>query len=144
MSEDKYKPDVIHRTAKNLHTNKPIVTEATEDGFVLQHTFNRKGCTFVGLREEGDTFVVAKMWKKSEITGRNEPRIQTSENEYVQCELYRMDVVEPTNSDETVEAIADTIDNKNYEEKIDTGYINGYRLTALKDVLEDTFRWYGQ
>jgi len=144
MTDKLIRPELIEEVARMVKRGETPVTAVEEDGFVLQHSRNRSRCTFVGLREEGDTFIVAKMWFKTETIGRNEPRIQQSKNEYVQCELYRMDVVEPTDSDETVEALADAIDNKRYAEKIDTGYINGYRLTALSDVLDDLFRWYGE
>lgn len=135
-------PDLIREVAQRIHREKSVVCEVYDAGFVIQHSRNRKRCTFVGIREEADRYVVAKMWKKSETIGRSEPRIQTRKNDYVQCELYRMELDTPTNDDETVEAIADKIDNGEYIEHIDTGYINGYRLTALRDVLEETFRWY--
>jgi len=130
MPEYEYNPDVIRRTARKLQRNDPIETEVAEDGFVLQHSRNRQGCTFVGIQEAGGTYVVAKMFKKSEIIGRNDPKIQTSKNEYVECQLYRMELGRPTNDDVTVEVIAASIDNKDYDEKIDTGYINGLQDVA--------------
>lgn len=148
MPEHTFNPDLIRGIAQRLQNGQHIVTEAYNQagGFVLQHTNNRQGCTFVGLQEQGtDVFVVAKMFKKSETIGRNDPKIQTSKNEYVECQLYRMVLDTPIEeTDEQVEAIAETIDNEEYEEYIDTGYINGYRLTELRNVLEDTFRWYGR
>lgn len=145
MSDKLFEPEMVLDVAKRLHGDGVIVAESHDEGFVLQHSFNSKGCTFVGLREADDQFVVAKMWKKSETIGRSDPKIQTRKNEYVQCELYRMALDTPIeNTDEQVETIADRIDSSEYDEKIDTGYVNGYRLTPLKRVLEDVFRWYGE
>lgn len=145
MTEHDYSPGLIRQTARRIHGNDTVTLEADESGFVLQHTHNRQHCTFVGLRESEGVYIVAKMFTKSETIGRNEPRIQTSKNDYVECQLYRMALDTPIeNTDAQVESIADTIDSKEYEEQIDTGYINGYRLTPLKRVLEDTFKWYGR
>lgn len=141
--EHDYTPDLIRQTARLIHKNETIILETTEEGFVLAHSRQQKRCTFVGLRESEGVYVVAKMFKKSETIGRGDPKIQTSKNDYVECQLYRMALDTPIrNTDEQVEAIAEKIDGKEYDEKIDTGYINGYRLTALKDVLDDVFRWY--
>ena len=126
--------------ANKVHRGKEVETGVEEDQFVLQHT--QGVCTFVGQREDNDTYVVGKMWEKSEIVGRDEPRLKTWENEYIKCELYRMDIEDPTDSNKTVEQIADDIKNDRYDEKLDTGYVNGWMTTPLEDVLEDVFKWY--
>jgi len=135
-------PKTFEEIANAIHTNDSITTGIGENGFVLQHTFNTQNCTFVGLHEQDSEYVVGKMWKKSEVTGRNDPKLKTSENKYVQCDLYRLDISDLDDSDDTVEQIAEKIDGKSYDEKIDTGYINGHRLTPLHRVLEDVFKWY--
>lgn len=143
MSEHAYEADLIRRIARQLHANEPITTESTDEGFVVQHSRNTDGCTFVGIRIAESVYIVGKMWKKSETIGRNDPKIQTSKNEYVQCDLYRLLLDKGIgDNDEEVKNLAAKIDGKDYEERIDTGYINGYRLKSLKRVLEETFRWY--
>lgn len=135
-------PDLFMDVAERVHRNEAIVTGVESNGFVLQHS--RGKCTFVGYHEGDDVYVVGKMWSKSETINRNDPRLKTSKNEYVVAKLYRMTVSDPEDNDETVERIAETIDEKEYDEYVDKGYINGYRLTSLDSVLGDVFRWYGK
>ena len=126
--------------ATKVHKRDSIVTGVQDDGFVLKHSLGK--VIFAGYREDDKTYVVGKMWAKKETVGRREPRMKVRENKYVECQMYRMRLSEPKDSDGMVKLIADTIDNKEYEEKIDTGYINGYRLTRFDEVLEDIFKWY--
>lgn len=126
--------------AMKVHKRESVATGVRDDGFVLNHSLGK--VVFAGVKEDDDTYIVGKMWAKKETVGRHEPRMKVRENKYVECQMYRMRLPEPEDSDGMVELIADTIDNDEYEEKIDTGYINGYRLTRLDDVLEEIFKWY--
>lgn len=127
-------PNTFVEIAERIHTGKDVFDGVTDSGFVITTSND----TFVGYRESEATFVVARIRKKSETIGRSEPRIQTRENEYVEADLRRVESIH-TDQEITIEAIRDTYSDA---EKIDTGYINGYRLDPLSDVIDDVFKWH--
>jgi hypothetical protein len=135
-------PSTIEKTAWKVYNDEHIQTRISENGFVLvKNGFKTR--TFVGIREEENTYVVGKMWKEYEVVGRNSSRIRVHENEYVECDLYRMNIEnEIKDSGEFAENLYEMIENKKYVEKLDSGYISGHRLTPLNDVLDDIFKWY--
>lgn len=134
-------PDLFIEVATMIKNGEDPVEAVEDDGFVLQTEGWGTTYTFVGYREQGDTYVVGRIRRKKETINQSDPRLKTSENVYSECELYRMEVPDPTVRD-AAGRLEDRLDQSDYIEKIDTGYINGYRLTRLRDVIEDTFKWY--
>jgi hypothetical protein len=135
-------PSTIEETARKVYNDEHIQTRVSESGFVLvKYGFNK---VFVGVREEENTYVVGKMWKKSEVLGRSSSsRIKPHENEYVECNLYRMNIEnEIRDTGEFVNYLSKMIKNEEFEEELDSGYISGHRLTTLNSVLDDIFKWY--
>lgn len=129
--------DTIAEIARQVYHKEDLPLRVEDDGFVIQHMFGR--CTFVGVREEDETWIVGKMWSETETINRNDARLQTSQSRHVKCRLFRVELPEPEFTNEYVEEIADRIDGKEYEDLIGTGYVHGYRCTPIEKVIEEDF-----
>lgn len=142
LKEYRTPKELFYRTAEGEYYNSHSAADTgiTEEAFILKHSLGK--CTFVGYHIADDEYIVGKMWNKSEVINRGDPRLKTSENRYLKCQLYRMEIPSVANTDATVEGIAEVIDEREYDEKLNTGWINGYRLERLEDVLEEELKWY--
>lgn len=130
-------PDSFEEIARLLYNGKGIETGVVDSGFVCTSHLDP---LYVGLRESDRVYVVAEMTKRTEVIGRTEPKIKTTENEYVRVDLRRVELPRPP-SDMPIEQLGDAFE---HGEAIDTGYLHGYRVTPLSEVLSETFKWYDQ
>lgn len=139
MSDDTNRmvtPGTFREVALRLYNGKEIFEGATEGGFV----FSGFRETFVGYHEGNGGYVVARMTKSAETIGQHDAKLKTQQNEYVRAKLRRIEF-----SEDPTAIVMDTVSDVFSDgELIDTGYINGYRVTPLSDVIEDVFKWYGQ
>jgi hypothetical protein len=129
-------PDSFVTIARSLYNNETVHDGVCDSGFVISGYRS----TFVGLAESDGAYIIARMSTGSETIGRSNPKLKTRQNEYAKAELRRVELpddVDQTDSD-AIEAAFEDED----AERIDTGYINGYRVTPLSDVIDDIFKWY--
>ena len=141
MTENVYDDPIefFQEVAERVYRQESLAEGRADGQFIVRERFNRY--VYAGWGEGDDKFTVAKIQRSTETINRNEPRLKTSENTYARCELYRMDIT-VTGTDSLAETIDAVIENRVYDEKIDTGYIHGYRVTPLSTVLKDVFKWY--
>jgi hypothetical protein len=128
-------PETFIEVANRLHKKDPVHEGVTEDGFITRGI----KYTFVGHREAPDTCIIGRMRGKTETVGRSNPRLQTRENEYVEVELRRVELPSTEYDSFDHDSLKPLFDDG---EKIDTGYVNGYRVEPISDVIESVFKWH--
>lgn len=127
-------PDFFLEIAHRLHRGDELVEGKNEEGFV----FIGRDAVFVGFNEGEGNYIIARMTKKSEMLGQHNPRQKIRENEFVEAEL-RQAELETSTECLDLEHVKEAF---GAAERIDTGYINGYRVTHLRDVISEVFKWH--
>ena len=131
-------PDSFVEIARRLYRGDVIVDGASDDGFVVTH--GRR--VFVAYHESPTVSIVARMAKGRETVGRHEPRVRTHQNTYVEADVRRAELPRTTSAAPPAgDTVADAFEQG---EQLDRGYIHGYRVTPLADVIADIFKWYDQ
>jgi hypothetical protein len=138
-------PETFQEVARKIKRGEQVALGTRSNGFVYEgqvpqtdYSGNplRKGYV-VGYHTGDDLYVVGLMHKKSETVGRNDPKLQVRENEYVKIALYEVELPYDSGAPKNIAKYA-----IEHGDHVDDGYINGYRLTRLSDVLDDLFKWY--
>lgn len=143
-------PDTFMEVARQIHRGEAVATGHRQNGFVLEgkvpqtdYSGNplRRGYV-VGYHTGDGQYVVGLMHKKSETVGQNDPKLKTRKNEYVKAAMYEVGFDQP--GLQSYEPSAREIGEPTVErgDHVDDGYINGYRLTRLDDVLDSIFKWH--
>jgi len=149
-ASDEVKPETFDRVARQLFNGERINTGKRSNGFVLKGRFPDSDTANTPMRsgvgvgisigdgeEFGERYIVAFMRKGTETRGRNSPKLKTRQAEYVKASFYGVDL------DGVVEDLSKIGELCNERGKsLDRGYVNGYRTTPIRDVLDDLFKWY--
>lgn len=135
-------PETFEEVANAIYHDETVRTGIRENGFVVRKFTGRGNKYCVGMHEQDDTYILMFAMKGSETINRGDPKLKTRENEYVKCELKRSGL--PNISEVDEDNLITYLTNLQGFEKVDTGYVGGYRVTPLSTVLSDLFKWYDQ
>lgn len=136
-------PGTFHAIAQALHNGESFSAGrrsggyedgVRENGFVHKSVMGRGA--LVGIERGEGRYIIAQIQNGSETVGRNSPRQQTRKNEYTKAEFKECEYTGDLDDVDGIQAAFE--DGKS----LDRGYINGYRVTRLKEVLNDIFKYY--
>jgi len=83
----------------------------------------------------GDFVLIASFYYKSEPIGRNDPKLQESENKYVEVRYYWVEDFDW--SQEATEALQKARERTKDRHPDQKGWMNGYRLKSLQRAVEE-------
>ena len=146
LSPEKPEPEVTDvdsttfvEMAKRLHTNKSIPTVATDEYFIIQPSAYSKKL-YMG-RLYGDQWYVARMRKKKQTVGRGDRKLKVRENKYVEAMFYQGEFcADPVADKDFIDELNALIESDSVK-KLDSGYVNGYRLEGIEKTVEKIFRY---
>jgi hypothetical protein len=83
----------------------------------------------------GDYVLIASFYYKSETVGRNDPKIEEHQNNYVEAKYYWVEDFDWSQEPaETLQKAREQTKDKHPDQK---GWMNGYRLKSLERAIEE-------